>query len=142
MIDRQHINEQLQRFANMGDARAACAHKLVIALVLASVASGLATYAALTRSPFFGNDPTTIMILSLLDLGFLVLLGTIVTQRILYDMDNAAAQSGRIDACMCGWSAFSRFWPSRLPCWWRCSRRFLLFRRRSLVFHPCAYVAE
>lgn len=57
-------------------------HKLVISLVLCSVASGLATYAALTRSPFFGNDPTTIMILSMLDLGFLVMLGTIVAQRI------------------------------------------------------------
>ncbi len=58
-------------------------HKLVIGFVLASVASALATYAALTRSPFFGNDPTTIMILCLLDLGFLIALGTIVTQRIL-----------------------------------------------------------
>jgi len=58
-------------------------HKLVIGFVMASVACAIATYAALTRSPFFGNDPTTIMILCLLDLGFLVALGTIVTQRIL-----------------------------------------------------------
>ena len=56
--------------------------KMVIALVIASVASGLATYAAMTRSPFFNDDPTTIMILSLLDLGFLVLLGTVVTHRL------------------------------------------------------------
>ena len=57
-------------------------HKLVIALVMASIASGLATYGALTETPFFGGDPTTVMILSLLDLGFLVLLGGIVAQRI------------------------------------------------------------
>ena len=58
-------------------------HKLIITLIVASVASGLATYGALTQMPFFGNDPTTIMILSLLDLGFLVFLGSIVAQRIL-----------------------------------------------------------
>lgn len=58
-------------------------HKLIITLIVASVASGLATYGALTQMPLFGNDPTTIMILSLLDLGFLVLLGSIVTQRII-----------------------------------------------------------
>ncbi|MDE2030440.1 MAG: PAS domain-containing sensor histidine kinase, partial [Alphaproteobacteria bacterium] len=55
---------------------------MVIALIIASVASGIATYTAMTRSPFFGNDPTTVMILSLLDLTFLVLLGTVVTHRI------------------------------------------------------------
>lgn len=58
-------------------------HKLVIAFVLASVASAIATYAAMTRVPFFNHDPSTIMILCMLDLGFLVMLGTIVTQRIL-----------------------------------------------------------
>ncbi len=57
-------------------------HKLIITLVTCSVASGIATYAAMTRSPFFSSDPTTVMILSLLDLGFLILLGTIVAQRI------------------------------------------------------------
>jgi two-component system nitrogen regulation sensor histidine kinase NtrY len=56
--------------------------KMVIALIIASVSSGLATYAALTRAPFFGNDPTTVTILSLLDLGFLILLGTAVTHRL------------------------------------------------------------
>jgi len=53
--------------------------KLVIALIIASVISGLATYVAMTRSPFFGNGPTTVTLLSLLDLVFLVLLGTVVT---------------------------------------------------------------
>ncbi len=57
-------------------------HKLIVTLVVASVASGIATYAALTKSPFFSNDPTTVLILSLLDLGFLLLLGAMVAQRI------------------------------------------------------------
>ncbi|MDX2028597.1 MAG: PAS domain-containing sensor histidine kinase [Alphaproteobacteria bacterium] len=76
-------NLQLGRRLSIWSTRVRLRHKLVIGLVLASVASALATYAALTRTPFFGNDPTTIMILSLLDLGFLIALGTIVTQRIL-----------------------------------------------------------
>lgn len=58
-------------------------HRLIIALVIASVASGLATYGALTQMPFFSNDPSTVMILSLVDLCFLVLLGSIVTQRVI-----------------------------------------------------------
>ncbi len=58
-------------------------HHLVVALVIASMASGIATYAAMTHSTIFGDDPTSVTILSLLDLGFLVLLGTLVTQRLL-----------------------------------------------------------
>lgn len=58
-------------------------HKLIVTLALASIASGIATYAAMTRTPFFNNDPTTVLILSLLDLGFLVALGAIVAQRII-----------------------------------------------------------
>ncbi|MDD3029281.1 MAG: PAS domain-containing sensor histidine kinase [Alphaproteobacteria bacterium] len=75
------IAEQAQRFA-LWSFQTRLRDKMVIALVIASVASGLATYAAMTRSPFFANDPATIMILSLLDLGFLVLLGTVVTHRL------------------------------------------------------------
>ena len=71
----------IQRFTHWAVA-VRLRHKMVIALVIASIASGLATYGALTETPFFGGDPTTVMILSLLDLGFLVLLGTIVLQRI------------------------------------------------------------
>jgi len=57
-------------------------HKLILLLVVASIACGLATYAAMTKSPFFSNDPTTVLVLSLLDLGFLATLGAIVAQRI------------------------------------------------------------
>ncbi len=81
MIKFPSLKDQLQRFA-IWSIRTRLRDKMVIALIIASVASGLATYAAMTRSPFFGNDPTTIMILSLLDLLFLVLLGTVVTHRL------------------------------------------------------------
>lgn len=77
------IRNKLWRYLNVWATRVRLRHKMVIALVIASVASGIATYTALTRAPFFGNDPSTIMILSLLDLTFLVLLGTIVAQRII-----------------------------------------------------------
>ncbi len=75
------FKEQTQRFA-IWALRTRLRDKMVIALIIASIASGVATYGAMTRSPFFANDPTTITILSLLDLGFLVLLGTVVTHRI------------------------------------------------------------
>ncbi len=81
MISRQTIKAQTHRFAKWA-IRTRLRDKMVIALIIASVASGLATYVAMTRAPFFGNDPTAIMILSLLDLGFLVTLGTVVTHRV------------------------------------------------------------
>ncbi|MDR3424561.1 MAG: PAS domain-containing sensor histidine kinase [Alphaproteobacteria bacterium] len=56
--------------------------KMVVALIIASVASVLATYAAMTRSPFFGNDTMTVQVLCWLDLAFLVLLGAVVAHRI------------------------------------------------------------
>jgi two-component system nitrogen regulation sensor histidine kinase NtrY len=58
-------------------------HKLAVFLITLSVASGIATYAAMTQTPFFGNDPTTVTILLTLDLVFLLLLGGLVAQRIL-----------------------------------------------------------
>ncbi|MGE3623046.1 MAG: ATP-binding protein [Bdellovibrionales bacterium] len=64
-------------------ARSGLRHKLAVLLIALSVASGIATYAALTQTPFFGNDPTTVTILLTLDLVFLLLLGTLVAQRIL-----------------------------------------------------------
>ncbi len=58
-------------------------HKLIMSLIVTSVASGIATYAAMTQSPFFSNDPTTVLALSTLDLVLLVLLSGVVAQRIL-----------------------------------------------------------
>ncbi len=81
MIKTPHFAAPMQRFAFWA-IRSRLRDKMVIALIIASVMSALATYAAMTRSPFFGNDPATIMILSLLDLFFLVLLGTVVTHRL------------------------------------------------------------
>lgn len=57
-------------------------HKLAVSLSVAAVASSIATYAALTEAPFFRNDPTTVSVLLTLDLIFLMLLGTLVIQRI------------------------------------------------------------
>ena len=56
--------------------------RLIVILVGCSVASAIATYAAMTRSPFFNTDPSTVMILSVLDLVFLVCLGVVIGQRV------------------------------------------------------------
>ncbi|MDD3288300.1 MAG: PAS domain-containing sensor histidine kinase [Alphaproteobacteria bacterium] len=63
-------------------ARIGLRNKLTVVLVSAAIASSIATYAALTETPFFGNDPTTVSVLLTLDLLFMVLLGTLVVQRI------------------------------------------------------------
>lgn len=55
---------------------------LALFLSIAAILLGAATYAALTRKPFFGSDPTTITIFLFLDLVVLLALGTIVAQRI------------------------------------------------------------
>ncbi|MBI3711164.1 MAG: two-component sensor histidine kinase, partial [Proteobacteria bacterium] len=55
--------------------------RLAIALTVAAIASGLATYAALT-GPEFAPDPKTVLLLLNLDLILLLLLGTIVARRI------------------------------------------------------------
>ncbi|MDX9689155.1 MAG: PAS domain-containing sensor histidine kinase [Proteobacteria bacterium] len=58
------------------------ADNMAIFLSFAAIALGAATYAALTRSPFFGNDLTTVRILLGLDMMVLLALGTLVTQKI------------------------------------------------------------
>ncbi len=57
-------------------------HKLIAVLIACSVASGIITFAAMTRSPFFTTDPTVVMILTVLDLVFLLLLGAVIAQRV------------------------------------------------------------
>ena len=79
----QSFSNLVQRFA-IWSIRNRLRDKMVIALIMASVASILATYAAMTSSPFFGNDPTTVMVLSVVDLVLLVLLGTVVTHRLYF----------------------------------------------------------
>jgi two-component system nitrogen regulation sensor histidine kinase NtrY len=63
-------------------ARNSLSSKLAVLLVALAVASSFATYAALTQTPFFSGDPTTVTILLMLDLVFLLLLGTLVAHRL------------------------------------------------------------
>ena len=62
--------------------RMGLARKLAIALTVAAIASGIATYVALTGSTLFGPDPTTILILLNINLVLLLLLGAVVARRI------------------------------------------------------------
>ncbi|MGE4352047.1 MAG: ATP-binding protein [Bdellovibrionales bacterium] len=56
--------------------------KLALFLSVAAILLGAATYAALTRTPFFGSDPTTVTVFLSLDLAVLLSLGALVTLRI------------------------------------------------------------
>jgi len=56
--------------------------KLALILSIAAIVFGASTYAALTRTPFFGSDPTTVTVFLLLDLLVLLALGTLVAQRV------------------------------------------------------------
>lgn len=56
--------------------------KLAILLAISAVISGLATYAALTETPPFGNDPDTVIWLLNLDLIILLLLVVLIARRI------------------------------------------------------------
>lgn len=76
------IFERLSRRFIAWAMRIRLRHKLIVTLISCSVASGIATYIAMTRSPFFSTDPTTVMILAFLDLAFLMSLGAVVIQRI------------------------------------------------------------
>lgn len=55
--------------------------KLAAVLSVAAVASGIATFAALTGSPPAGRDPATILILLNLDLVLFLLVGTLVARE-------------------------------------------------------------
>ncbi len=76
------IGSAITRRLSIWLARSGLKGKLAIILVVMAIASSLATYAALTHRPFFGNDPTTVTILLVLDLAFLLLLSSLVAQRI------------------------------------------------------------
>ena len=56
--------------------------KLAIMLAVAAVASGVATYAALSGSSPFGPDPRTVLVLLLINLILLLTLGAIVARRL------------------------------------------------------------
>lgn len=56
--------------------------RLAILLVIAAAVSGVATYAALTETPPFGNDPTTVIWLLNLDLVILLFLVITIARRV------------------------------------------------------------
>ncbi len=56
--------------------------KIAIVLAIAALASGIATYLALTESPPFGPDPSAVLSLLNLDLLLLLLLGAVVAWRL------------------------------------------------------------
>lgn len=56
--------------------------RLGLLLVLAGIVSGLATYAALTETPPFGNDPDTVFWLINLDLVILLALAALIGRRV------------------------------------------------------------
>ena len=58
------------------------ARNLALALTFAAIASGIATYVALTGSPPFGPDPNTLLALIIIDLVLLLPLAMLVAQRI------------------------------------------------------------
>jgi len=63
-------------------ARGRWGNKLAVALTLAAIGAGSATYAALTATPPFGNDPNTVSLLLTLDLTLLLLLVAVIAQRV------------------------------------------------------------
>ena len=63
-------------------SRVGLAGKLAVALAVAAIGAGFATYGALTATPPFGNDPNTVSLLLTFDLALLLLLGAIVARRI------------------------------------------------------------
>ena len=63
-------------------SRHSLVNRLAVLLIIAGIAAGLATYAALTESPPFGHDPDTVYLLLNLDLVILLVLGAIVARRI------------------------------------------------------------
>ena len=57
-------------------------NKLAVFLIFAAVASGVATYTALSSNPPFGKDTETVVLLLYLDLAILLMLGAIVARRL------------------------------------------------------------
>ncbi len=58
-------------------------HKLAIALAISALASGIATYLALTGAPPFGPHPSAVLALLNLDLILLLALGAVIAKRLI-----------------------------------------------------------
>ncbi len=76
-VSRNRLSTRLALWAR----KAALARRLAIGLTVAAIASGVATYIALTGSPL-GPDPTTILILIIVDLCLLLPLAALVAYRV------------------------------------------------------------
>ncbi|MEQ8965162.1 MAG: PAS domain-containing sensor histidine kinase [Azospirillaceae bacterium] len=72
----------LLRRLSLWAARAGLANKLALALTVAAVVAGLATYGALTESPPLGHDPDTVYLLLNIDLVILLLLAGLIARRL------------------------------------------------------------
>jgi two-component system nitrogen regulation sensor histidine kinase NtrY len=57
-------------------------NKLAVVLIVAAVASGIATYTALSSNSLFGKDADRVTLLLVLDLTILLMLGAIVARRL------------------------------------------------------------
>ncbi len=62
--------------------RVGLSRKLAVALTVAAILSGFATYAALTGSPPLGPDPDTLLIILNVDLILLLMLGALVARQV------------------------------------------------------------
>ncbi len=58
------------------------ARKLAVALALAAVAAGIATYATLSGNPPYGPEPRTVRVILLIDLVLLLSFGAVVARRL------------------------------------------------------------
>jgi two-component system, NtrC family, nitrogen regulation sensor histidine kinase NtrY len=74
---------KLVRRVRLWAGRIGLRHKLAIGLAMAALASGVATYLALTGAPPFGSQPNAVLSLLNLDLVLLLTLGALVAQRLL-----------------------------------------------------------
>jgi two-component system, NtrC family, nitrogen regulation sensor histidine kinase NtrY len=75
---------RLTRRVRIWAGRIGLGHKSAIALALAALGSGLATYLALTGTPPFARRPNAILSLLNLDLVLLLALGALVAKRLLH----------------------------------------------------------
>src|SRR6266404_24664 len=73
----------LMRRVRIWAGRIGLGRKIAIALAIPALASGVATYLALTGAPPFGPDPNAVLSLLNLDLVLLLALGAVVAKRLI-----------------------------------------------------------
>ena len=74
---------KLLRRVRIWASRVGLRHKFAIALAIAALASGVATYLALSGAPPFSRHPNAVLSLLNLDLALLVALGALIAKRLL-----------------------------------------------------------